>query len=215
MLTPMRINRADRYFPAALGQFLGKHAPKSIRVLGDISILQKPLFALFSSIRCPGDLILKTYDLARSLRDQGVAVMGGFHSPIEQDVLQILLKGKQPVVVCPARSIFKMIVPREWRGPMAEGRLTVLSFFGEGNERKTEALAEKRNLCVAALADKVIIAHALPGSKTFSLAQQCLAWSKPTLTFSHPSNQALLDLGAKPVDMGTFATKPWPTNPTV
>ena len=36
---------------------------------GNLSLLDEPLTALFCSNRCPGDLILKTYDLARAMRD--------------------------------------------------------------------------------------------------------------------------------------------------
>ena len=39
---------------------------------GNLSLLNQPLTALFCSNRCPGDLILKTYDLARAkLADSG------------------------------------------------------------------------------------------------------------------------------------------------
>lgn len=34
--------------------------------------------ALFCSQRCPENLVLKMYDLARSMHDTGVPVIGGF-----------------------------------------------------------------------------------------------------------------------------------------
>ena len=40
----------------------------------NLSLLDEPLTALFCSNRCPGDLILKTYDLARAMRGAGVPV---------------------------------------------------------------------------------------------------------------------------------------------
>ena len=40
-----------------------------IWALGDVSILQRPLLGCFCSVKCPGELILRTYDLARALRD--------------------------------------------------------------------------------------------------------------------------------------------------
>jgi len=33
------------------------------------------------------------------MREAGRCVISGFHSPIEQDVLHYLLKGKQPVIM--------------------------------------------------------------------------------------------------------------------
>jgi hypothetical protein len=49
--------------------------------IGDVKILNTPLLGLLCLIRCPGRVIMQTYDLARALRDAGVAVIGGFHSP--------------------------------------------------------------------------------------------------------------------------------------
>ena len=37
-----------------------------VKSKGNLSLLDEPLTALFCSNRCPGDLILKTYDLAKS-----------------------------------------------------------------------------------------------------------------------------------------------------
>ena len=45
---------------------------------GNLQLLEEPLTALFCSARCPGDIILKTYDMACSMRDAGVPVIGGF-----------------------------------------------------------------------------------------------------------------------------------------
>jgi len=106
-----------------------------IAVRGDHAALRGRKLALFSSVKCPGDIILKTFDLAQHLRDQGVTVIGGFHSPMEQECLRILLRGKQPVVWCPARSIERMVI---WHG---------LSRFDAGRLRQTgrqiEELARK------------------------------------------------------------------------
>ena len=52
---------------------------------GNPRLLEEPLTALFCSQRCPGDLILKTYDLARTMRDAGVPVIGGFQTRMEKN----------------------------------------------------------------------------------------------------------------------------------
>ena len=93
---------------------------------GNLSLLDEPLTALFCSNRCPGDLIIRTYDLARAMRDAGVPVIGGFQTPMERECLRRLLRGNQPVVVCPARSIDNMRTPRDWRPALDDGRLLVL-----------------------------------------------------------------------------------------
>ena len=83
-----------------------------IWTIGKIDILNRKLLGFFCSIKCPGDIILKTYDLARSIRNAGITLISGFHSPIEKDVFNLLLSGSQPLVACPARSIENMRIPR-------------------------------------------------------------------------------------------------------
>jgi hypothetical protein len=68
-----------------------------VGVLGAIEILQEPALGLFCSIRCPGKAILAVYDLARALRDAGVPVISGFHTPMERECLDLLLRGEQPL----------------------------------------------------------------------------------------------------------------------
>jgi len=73
--------------------------------IGSLARLDRPLLALFCSMQCPGAAIVRSYDVARELRDCGVSVIGGFHPPVEKDCLNMLLRGTQPVVICPARGI--------------------------------------------------------------------------------------------------------------
>src|SRR5574341_2356159 len=89
--------------------------------IGDLQILEQPLLGLFCSTRCPGEVILRTYDLAIALREANIPVIGGFHTPMEKECLEVLLRGQQPVVICPARSIASLRMPISWRKPYAEG----------------------------------------------------------------------------------------------
>ena len=167
---------------------------------GNLRLLDEPLTALFCSSRCPGDLILKTYDLARAMRDAGVPVIGGFQTPMERECLRLLLRGSQPVVVCPARGIDNMRVPRDWRTALDEDRLLVLSPFPASHRRPTAELAAQRNDLVADLAQRVFIAHAAPGSKTEAFARNLAATGKPLLTLDSLSNANLVEMGADVFD---------------
>jgi len=111
MLEATLIESTDSSFPTSLDgtQY------KNVWTIGEAAILDRPLLALFRSKRCPGKAILDTYDVARSMRDAGIAIVSGFHSPMERECLEFLLHGDQPVAVCPARSIERMLVPRAWR----------------------------------------------------------------------------------------------------
>ena len=67
---------------------------KTMQTIGDAAILNQPKVALFCSVKCPGKLILETYDLAKRFRNEGILVISGFHSPMEQECLRILLRSR-------------------------------------------------------------------------------------------------------------------------
>lgn len=166
---------------------------------GDGSLLANDPLALFCSVKCPGKIILQAYDLAVKLRDRGETVIGGFHSPMEKEFLNILLRGSQPVIICPARSIEKMRVPPEWKKPLADSRLLVLSPFEEKDRRMTAELAAGRNRFVATLAGRILVAYAEPGGKTERFCREIIGWGKLVFTLESEYNRNLVEMGAKPV----------------
>ncbi len=189
-------------YPPALQRRLGDHAPPTLTARGNLAILQQPALALFSSSQCPAALILRAHDLADQLRQQGRTVISGFHSPVERECLTTLLRGTQPLILCPARSIERWRIPLEYREPLQEGRLLLLSPFSPTQRRVTEETALTRNLVAAALAETVLIIHAAPGSKTEAFCRELVRWGKPLRTFDSPHNANLVEMGAEvPGDM--------------
>lgn len=168
-------------YPSVLRSRLGENAPVELIVLGDASLLRSRRTALFCSVRTPGDAILRTHDAARRMRDEGVTVISGFHSPIEKECLRILLRGKQPVIVCAARAIEAMRIPTECRVAFDAGRVLFLSPFTQQPVRITKESAARRNEVVAALADDAHIAHVIPGGGTARIAQMLEGWGVPRL----------------------------------
>lgn len=141
----------------------------ALHTIGNLDLLRLPLTALFCSRKCPGDAILKAYDLARELREKEVPVIGGFHTPVEKDMLEILLKGKGPVVTCPARGLEGMRMPKGWAQAVEQGRLLLVSMFDQRFERATKETAQGRNLLVAALSNDRVFIHVEPGGETEKL----------------------------------------------
>ena len=71
----------------------------TLSAVGDRAILKSRTLGLFCSIKCPGNLILKTYDLAKSLRDKGITVISGapMDSPeslVQQYLMNTLVTGE-------------------------------------------------------------------------------------------------------------------------
>ncbi len=168
-------------------------AVRRVYVVGDAAILDRPKVALFCSVKCPGKLILDTYDLAKRFRDKGVTVISGFHSPMEQECLRILLRSPHPVIWCLARSLYRQIPskPADCRPAVADGRLVMVTPFPDTVRHITAKTAMTRNRIVADLAAAVVVAHAAPGSKMEALCRGMLAAGKPLYTFDHPANAAL------------------------
>jgi predicted Rossmann fold nucleotide-binding protein DprA/Smf involved in DNA uptake len=170
--------------------------------IGNLEILDRPLLGFFCSARCPGNVIIETYDMVLALREAGVPVISGFHSPMEKECLNLLLRGRQPVVICPARSILRMRIPAAWQQPLAQRRLLIISPFEANQRRVTAALAEQRNRFVAALASEVLVAYAGPGTKTVQLCDALLASGTGVRVVDIPDHARLIKNGAVPLQPG-------------
>jgi len=175
------LNASDANWPAQLSKRLGAATPALLRALGPVTLLKARKTALFCSARSPGTAILRAHDAARRMRDEGVTVISGFHSPIEKECLQILLRGQQPIIVCPARAIEAMRIPTECRAAFDAGRVLLLSPFARVLKRITKDSAARRNEFVAALADKAYVAHAAPGGQTARTIELLRGWGVPSV----------------------------------
>jgi len=92
-----RIENFSHYHPSTSNKYLSEFSTPSITAIGNPDILQNKTLAIFSSSKCPGKVILQTYDVMKNIREAGITVISGFHSPMESECLNILLKGKQPI----------------------------------------------------------------------------------------------------------------------
>jgi hypothetical protein len=165
------------------------------------SIWGRAATAFFCSQSCPGDIILKAQDWANARGPDSAPVTGGFHTPVERDVLRILLRGNAPVIMVLARAA------QGWRAPkplgpaiktaVAVGTAQIVSPFPATQTRTTAITAEARNRHILTLCKTVLIAHAAHGSKTEALAQEAKTMGLPIFTLPSPANSHLLQMGAQ------------------
>ena len=193
----IHIHRGQPGYPASLKKYLTDNAPESLTAIGNLDLLQNRSMAIFSSKKCPGSLIIKTYDFMKALRGSDITVISGFHSPMERECLNILLRGKQPVIICPARSIEGIRVKSEYKNPLEEGRLLFLSPFDEKQNRISSERADRRNHFVAAISDELFVPYAEPDSKTEALCKKWIEQGKTARTFNSKYTENLFELGAK------------------
>jgi predicted Rossmann fold nucleotide-binding protein DprA/Smf involved in DNA uptake len=134
----------------------------NLRYFGNKEILKKHKTAFICSRRCPADIILKSLDWAKEKKNKGECVISGFHSQIEKDVLNILLKGKQPIILVLARGMKKQW-PEEIKSAIKEKRLLVISPFKDDVKHITQETANKRNKIMTELADEIFLAYSTKG----------------------------------------------------
>ena len=186
-------------YPESLRRCSGGKDLPAITSKGNLQVLDRTLIGFFCSVRCPGDIILKMYDLARTIRKAEVTLVGGFQTPMEKDCLALLLKGTTTLVVCPARGMGRMRVPAEWKKPLLDGCLLLLSFFDDDIRRPTAKISSQRNSLIAAFSDRLLITYAEPGGKTEQLCKEALSRGKSVFTIESPHNVQLVELGVLPI----------------
>ncbi|WP_310530651.1 DNA-binding protein [Novosphingobium sp.] len=168
-----------------------------IRALMDCDLGQ-PL-AFFCSQSCPGDVILKAQDWANARRSDDAPVISGFHTPVERDVLRILLRGSAPVIQVLARALDGARLPAALRSAEKEGRALIVSQFAANVRQTTARTAEQRNRYILTRAATIVFAHASLGGKTEALAAEAVALGLPVFTLASPSNANLTGMGAQVV----------------
>jgi hypothetical protein len=172
-----------------------------LATIGQLSVLDRPSIGLLCSVRCPGSIILETYEYAKRTPHDGAAIIGGFHSPMERTCLDTLLVRHVPVVYCPARRLNARGVPRAWESALAEERLLIISPFVASQRRVTRDLAHRRNCFVAALADLLFVPFAVQGGNTEAVVRGAIHRGTAVYTFREMENDHLLSLGVRGVGM--------------
>ena len=107
-----------------------------ISYFGNRTILEAHKTAFLCSRKCPSEIVIKSLDWAVEKKNTGQCVISGFHSRIEKDVFNILLKGTQPIILVLARGM-KTRWPLEIKNAVKQDRLLVISPFEQSITRTT------------------------------------------------------------------------------
>ena len=139
---------------------------------GNPSLLDLPMTAFFASRQCPGAAIRAAMIWALQLAKLKAVVISGFHSPLEQSVLKVLIQARSPVVAVLARPVSSAKLSPEWIEPLNQGLMAVVS-TNMSTTRLTGEVAAARNSLVARLATTIVAAHVSPGGQLAELLAQC------------------------------------------
>lgn len=140
--------------------------------LGSQDLLAQPLSAFFSSRQCPGTAIRSAMTWTLQQVKERRVIISGFHSPLEQSVLKILIQAKSPTVLVLARPLMDAKLSAEYLAAIDLAHLTVISSCVV-KKRLTDVLASQRNELVASLASDITVAYV---SQHGALIAQCKNW---------------------------------------
>lgn len=140
--------------------------------IGNAELLAEPLTAFFASRQCSGVAIRAAMDWAVDQARSKNPVISGFHSPLEQSVLEVMLTAGAPCVIVIARRLDQAYLPPGWLQAAAAGSAAVVSMDGTTRQLSAE-MAERRNEWVARHAARIIIGHVSVGG---GLRRQADKW---------------------------------------
>lgn len=123
--------------------------------VGNKGLLNKRKIGFLASRKISTSAVLPTLDWAVEISKRAdVAVVSGFHSHLEKDVLKFLLQGKCGIIVVLARGMYRKL-PKLLESAMGDNRILVISLEKESVTRISEYTAHKRNKYVAELSDEL------------------------------------------------------------
>ena len=127
------------------------------KYLGNKQLLNLHKIGFIASRHASSIDVIPTLDWAAELsRRDDVAVVSGFQSPLEKDVLKFLLRGACPIIIVLARGMYRKL-PDALQTPMDQQRILVISNEPDTITRVSEITAHKRNEYVKSISDEMKI----------------------------------------------------------
>ncbi len=141
-----------------------------VAYLGNKTLLKCEKVGFFASRRILPEAVMACLDWATRMRDEGVCVMSGFQSPLEKEVLNILLKGTSPLILVLARRMWEeRHIPSVFRKPLKEGRLLIVSPVAQTVVRIDSRSAEVRNRYILETSERVVVGSCSPNGNLDAL----------------------------------------------
>ena len=123
--------------------------------LGNKGLLKVRKLGFLASRKISSLSILPTLDWATEVsKREDNAIVSGFHSKMERNVLEILLKGQCGIIVVLARGMYRKL-PKQYEEAMSQNRLLIISNEKDNVKRVSEQTAHRRNDYVREIADEM------------------------------------------------------------
>jgi predicted Rossmann fold nucleotide-binding protein DprA/Smf involved in DNA uptake len=175
--------------------------------VGDPALLNQELLGIVSARQTDPDLALSAAQLLAQLASlKNIAFVSGWHSPLEQEALRILLAQEATIVLCVAKSLDRFIPSIPIATRISAGKALILTHCSPRAKRISRNASLRRNELIVELTKALLVVSAPEGSASLSLAQSALRRGKFVLTLEHPFNKELLASGALPATVDNLET---------
>ena len=135
-----------------------------METLGNTSLLDCKKIGYLASSKIATLSVLPMLDWAADIAQrEDVAIVSGFHSKMEREVLDFLLRGKCGIICVLARSIYKRI-PDKFREAFDSGRVLFIVPFKTSATRTSRHFCQQRNEYVASISDELVFSSLSPKS---------------------------------------------------
>jgi predicted Rossmann fold nucleotide-binding protein DprA/Smf involved in DNA uptake len=192
--------------PTRLQSFFTRKPPK-LWCLGEPAILNRRLLGIISARQIDSDLALKSSQLLKQLGFlKEVSFVSGWHSPLEEEALRVLLAQGASIVFCISKSLNRFIPPMEVGSRVSQGDVLLLTHCSPKAKRISRDASIRRNELVIGLAAALLVLSAPEGSASLKLAKSALRQGKPVLTPEHRMNKELLATRALPATLENIQT---------
>lgn len=127
-----------------------------METFGNKELLKQKNVGFLASRKISSLAILPTLDWATEIsKREDITVVSGFHSKMERNVLEILLKGQCGIIIVLARGMYRKL-PIQYEVAMSQNRLLIISNEKDNVKRVSEQTAHKRNEFVREIADEMM-----------------------------------------------------------
>ena len=141
-----------------------------METLGNISLLERRKIGYFASGTIASLSVLPTLDWATEIaKQEDVTIVSGFHSTMEREVLDILLKGRCRIICVLARPMYK-VIPKKFRNAYVQERILFISHNTYKSTMTSRHLCQKRNEYIASISDELIFSSLTPESSLYPLS---------------------------------------------
>ena len=166
---------------------------KDVFFTGNLDIIKKyPVIGVLASGKAPGPVVWESYQFFYALRDAGVTIAGGWHSPLEKGILDALIEGNVNVAFFAAKGLKARGFQQKFKLLDRKSRGLMISPFPDNVTKINSTEGPRlRNELLAAISDILLIPYIKPRGKLFHMLKAESVFLNKTFVLNHVENDKL------------------------